>query len=110
MLHGDTAGAARLLARRLLQAGWTVEAVPADWDRHGRRAGVLRDLSLLVRADALLAIWNGVSTATRTTMDLAARRQLPIACQIIPDRLQPAPPTGRQARAETTLAVGRTSS
>lgn len=81
VLHGNTPGVARVLAARLHEAGWPVEALPADWDRHGRRAGVLRDLSLLARSDALLAIWDATSVDAGRVLDLAAKRDLAIACR-----------------------------
>lgn len=100
-LHGDSS-VDRFLAARLTAAGWTVEAVAADWNRHGRRAGILRDLVLLARADALLAVWNGASTATRHTLDLAARRHLTVACHIVPDSAAPRPEF-----ADTTTGASR---
>lgn len=76
VLHGDAPGVGRILATRLHQAGWPVIALLADWDRHGRRAGVLRDLSLVARADALLAVWDSASSDARRTLALAAKRDL----------------------------------
>lgn len=68
----------RLLAAHFTAAGWNVHAVLADWERRGRQAGVLRDLALVARADALLAIWDGVSRRTRHLLQLAADRHLPV--------------------------------
>lgn len=33
----------------------------ADWDTHGKKAGVLRNKEMAIYADALLLIWDGVS-------------------------------------------------
>lgn len=107
VLHGDAAGADRILAARLTQAGWRVEPVRAGWDVHGRRAGVLRTIALLARADALLAVWDGRSPGTRHTLDHAHTLGLPVATRVLdaardhtPDR--PAP-RGRAVQPGLTL-------
>lgn len=107
VLHGDAAGVDRLLAARLTAAGWQVQAVPADWSR-GRQAGVLRDLALVARADALLAVWDGASRGTRHTLNLAHQRSLPVAgatlrdgaCHPLPQPSTRAPVSRRAAAAD----------
>lgn len=41
--------------------GFEVKQFPADWDTHGKKAGVLRNKEMAIYADALLLIWDGVS-------------------------------------------------
>lgn len=41
-----------------------VEAFPANWDKYGRSAGPRRNALMAERADALIAIWDGVSAGT----------------------------------------------
>jgi len=83
VVHGDAAGADRLLAAHLNQAGWRVEPMRARWDVHGRRAGVLRNVQLLSRADALLAVWDGRSPGTRHTLDHARTLGLPVVTTVL---------------------------
>jgi hypothetical protein len=83
VLHGDARGVDRILAARLAQARWPVQAVPADWDTHGRKAGVLRDLCMVARADAVLAVWDGTSAGASHTIGFARQRGLRIACRIV---------------------------
>jgi hypothetical protein len=82
-LHGNARGVDRILAAALHRARWPVQAVPADWDTHGRKAGVLRDLSMVARAVALLAVWDGTSDRTNHTISFARGRRLTIATRII---------------------------
>lgn len=42
-----------------------------DWDRHGRRAGVLRNEDIVEAADLVLAFWDGKSPGTRNTIGRA---------------------------------------
>lgn len=42
-----------------------VEGYPADWDKHGRKAGPIRNQQMADAADALIALWDGKSRGTR---------------------------------------------
>ena len=50
LLHGDARGADQRIARAASQLGWPVKGVPAEWQRHGRAAGPIRNRQLLRRA------------------------------------------------------------
>jgi predicted Rossmann-fold nucleotide-binding protein len=47
LLHGGARGADRTIGRAAFQLGWSVEVLPADWRRHGRAAGPIRNRELL---------------------------------------------------------------
>lgn len=44
--------------------GIPCELHPADWDKHGKRAGFIRNQQMAEVADALIAIWDGESRGT----------------------------------------------
>ncbi len=44
---------------------------PADWKKHGKRAGYLRNRKMGEYADALIAIWDGQSRGTGHMIDIA---------------------------------------
>ena len=44
--------------------GLAVHVFPADWDQYGKRAGFIRNETMGVYADALLAVHDGVSKGT----------------------------------------------
>lgn len=52
LLHGGARGADRVIGRAAYQLGWPVEVLPADWRRHGRAAGPIRNRELLEQAVA----------------------------------------------------------
>ena len=60
--------------------------MPADWDRHGRRAGYLRNEAMADVADALVAVWDGVSKGTGHMIDIAVRKGLRIFVYTFPTR------------------------
>jgi hypothetical protein len=47
-----------------MQNNIPVAEYPADWDRHGKKAGVIRNVVMAKHADALIAIWDGKSRGT----------------------------------------------
>ena len=47
LLHGGARGADRAIGRAARQLGWPTEVLPADWRRHGRAAGPIRNRELL---------------------------------------------------------------
>jgi hypothetical protein len=49
-----------------------------DWTRNGRRAGFLRNVSIVTNADKLIAFWDGVSRGTLHSINLARLRNIPV--------------------------------
>ena len=47
---------------------------PADWKTHGKRAGFLRNIEMVDTADAVIAIWDGVSRGTKHSIDYARKQ------------------------------------
>ena len=45
----------------------------ADWGTHGKAAGPIRNGNLVSRCGFLLAIWNGTSPGTRSTISICRR-------------------------------------
>jgi len=55
-----------------------VKRFPADWDKHGRSAGYLRNEEMANHADALVAVWDGSSRGTKHMIDIARRKGLEV--------------------------------
>ena len=51
---------------------------PADWKRLGRAAGPIRNGEMAQYADALIAMWDGVSTGTANMIKQATERGLKV--------------------------------
>jgi len=71
VLSGDARGVDRAGAAWARAQGIRVEIYPADWKRHGKRAGFLRNEVMAQKADALIAIWDGQSRGTKHMIDAA---------------------------------------
>jgi hypothetical protein len=56
----------------------------ADWDRHGKKAGFIRNSKMIDEKPALvLAGWNGTSNGTLDTIRKATKAGIPV--RIVPD-------------------------
>jgi hypothetical protein len=96
LLHGGARGADAAIARAAHQLGWSALVMPAEWRRHGRAAGPIRNRELLelavARAEAhtspgvstsvlVVAFPGGSGTASlvREARRMASRSAVPIA-------------------------------
>lgn len=58
-----------------------VKQFPADWKRHGKVAGMIRNAQMADYADALLAFWDGESPGTRAMIAMMKGRKKPVHCE-----------------------------
>lgn len=73
LIHGAAQGADTLAAQVAEEMGIPIEAHPADWEKHGRAAGPIRNAEMVARKpDLLLAFPGGRGTAGHTRLAIAA--------------------------------------
>lgn len=53
-----------------------IKRFPADWRKHGKRAGPIRNEEMANYADALIAVWDGVSRGTQDMIERARYHRL----------------------------------
>lgn len=53
-----------------------VKRFPAQWSKHGKSAGIIRNVEMANYADALIAVWDGSSKGTKHMIDAATKRDL----------------------------------
>jgi len=51
--------------------GIPVKWCPADWDRYGNRAGMVRNREMAEDGDVLVAVWDGESPGTKNMIEEA---------------------------------------
>jgi hypothetical protein len=51
---------------------------PADWNKYGKKAGYLRNVQMAEYAEALIAIWDGISKGTKMMIDIASQKGLKV--------------------------------
>lgn len=52
--------------------------VKADWRKHGKQAGILRNAEMAKHADALIAVWDSISKGTEHMISQATRAGLKV--------------------------------
>lgn len=57
--------------------GVEVQRYLADWDKYGKRAGIVRNKEMSLVGDALIAVWDGKSSGTKHMIDLMIKRRRP---------------------------------
>jgi len=57
--------------------------MPAGWSRYGKGAGKFRNIEMALIADALVAVWDGVSRGTGHMIDTARAKGLKIYVHLV---------------------------
>jgi YspA, cpYpsA-related SLOG family len=78
VVSGGARGVDSLGERFAQETGLQLFKFPADWDKHGRSAGPIRNRVMGDFADALIAIWDGKSKGTRDMIEYATKKGLKV--------------------------------
>lgn len=80
VVHGACPrGADKLCEEEAGKAGLITEPHPADWDLHGKKAGIVRNQEMAdLGADLCLAFWDGRSNGTLDMITRAVRKGIPV--------------------------------
>lgn len=72
IIHGCARGADSMAGEYASMRGYDVEEYPAQWDKHGRRAGPIRNLQMLNEGnpDIVVAFPGGRGTAHMTAISI----------------------------------------
>lgn len=80
LVVGDATGADAIAAELWAKVGLPVERHVADWDTHGKRAGMIRNAEMISSGiDACLAFSRNDSPGTRNCMTGATKAGIPVA-------------------------------
>jgi len=77
-LLGGAKGVDFWMEECLRNAGATVEIYPAEWDKYGKQAGMIRNAEMVKKADFVVAAWDGSSKGTKHSIDLALKKGIPV--------------------------------
>lgn len=56
---------------------------PANWERHGKRAGMLRNIAMIQHVDEVIAFWDGRSSGTKHAIGLANKFGKPVRVYMV---------------------------
>jgi hypothetical protein len=72
VIHGAQRGADRMAGHVAAYYGLDVEVIHADWHKHGKAAGPIRNTAMLEsKPDYVIAFWDGASRGTLDTIQKA---------------------------------------
>ena len=77
-MSGNARGVDRLGELYALRNRVLLERYPADWKRHGVKAGYVRNLEMASIAEGLVAIWDGSSRGTKHMIETANKLHLAV--------------------------------
>lgn len=71
IISGGARGVDTLARQYAASNGIEFTEYVADWDKYGKRAGFVRNCVMVGTAEAVIAIWDGVSPGTKHSIDYA---------------------------------------
>lgn len=78
IISGGATGADQLAKEWAHKQEIAYEEYLPDWNRYGKRAGPLRNEQIVNSANSLLAFWDGKSRGTKSSIDLANKKGIPV--------------------------------
>jgi hypothetical protein len=81
IISGGAAGADTIAERYAKERGWPFRVFPADWQKWGKAAGIIRNRDIVRNADQVIAFWDGKSRGTAHTIETAKREGVP--CTVV---------------------------
>lgn len=88
VVTGDAKGADALARRWAYESGHTYEVWRAEWEKHGKAAGILRNEEMIKDSGGkiLIAWWDGRSSGTRDAITRARKHGLKVKIIYYKDR------------------------
>jgi predicted Rossmann fold nucleotide-binding protein DprA/Smf involved in DNA uptake len=78
VVSGGAYGVDRVAYREARRCNILTEIFYPDWDAHGKKAGFLRNRLIVEAADEVHAFWDGESSGTKSTIQLANAAGKPV--------------------------------
>ena len=78
MVSGLATGADQIPFYYKAWHGVPVKEFKADWNLHGKKAGILRNIEMAKYSDALIIFWNGRSKGSKHMIDIAKKEGLKV--------------------------------
>jgi len=69
IISGGARGADKLGERYAYEKGFGIKVFPADWDKHGKAAGPIRNKQMAEEAFSLIVFWDGESRGSANMIE-----------------------------------------
>jgi hypothetical protein len=74
IVSGHGIGVDRVAEDEAIRLGINTLIFPAEWEKYGKRAGVLRNTLIVEHSDVLIAFWDGKSPGTYDSIKKAKQK------------------------------------
>lgn len=78
VISGGAKGVDRTAEDEARRLGMKVISIIPEWDKYGKRAGLIRNNYIIEKADFVAAFWDGISKGTKYTIDTAKKKNVKI--------------------------------
>lgn len=78
IVSGGAHGADTLGEEWAKENGIETQIFYADWDKHGKRAGFIRNVDIIENCDGCIAFWDGESKGTKHSISLCEKYDKPL--------------------------------
>lgn len=73
IISGGAKGVDQLAEKYAKDNNIELVVVKAEWDKHGKKAGILRNIEMIDMSDQVICFWNGMSKGTNHSIDYAKK-------------------------------------
>lgn len=87
IISGGARGVDSYAAGAARDFGLVLVEYPADWDAHGRAAGMIRNKLVVDQADKVVAFWDGESAGTANALNLTRDAHKPVEIYVVARRV-----------------------
>jgi predicted Rossmann fold nucleotide-binding protein DprA/Smf involved in DNA uptake len=77
VISGGAKGADRLGERYAEERGFEVVVMPAEWEKHGKKAGYLRNKQMAEQCTHAVIFWDGESPGSRHMISICENLNIP---------------------------------
>jgi len=77
VVSGAAKGADSLGEKWAIENNIEILIFPADWEKHGKRAGFIRNEDIIKNCDGVIAFWDGMSKGTAHSLSLCEKYNKP---------------------------------
>lgn len=78
IISGGARGVDQLAGEYAAARGIEFTEYLADWDKYGKRADFMRNYVMVGEADAVIAVWDGTSSGTKHSIEMARSSGRPV--------------------------------
>lgn len=81
IVSGTSNGADKLGEKYAEEKGYGILQCPADWDKHGKKAGFIRNTEMAVIGTHCVVFWDGVSRGSESMITICESKNIP--CRVV---------------------------